>query len=367
VGPGIAVPAPKDVVDALESVTIKTSTAEDSGFQLTFTLESGSPLETVLILTSSGALPPLLRVILVATLNGADSVLIDGVVTQHEVTPGDGATFKLTLTGKDLTAVMAWDVLSFDGVPYPATPPEARVLLLLAKYAALGIVPMVIPSVLIDIPIPTHHIPRQKGNDLEYIRLLADEVGYVFYLDPGPVPGTNRAYWGPEIKVGSAQPALNLNLGVEQNVESMSFRFDGEKKRLPIVWIHEEITKAPIPIPIPDITPLNPPLGMVPPSLRGLRHLVGTGKLSPVRAALVGLAVAARSSDAVFAQGTLDVVRYGRLLKARELVGVRGAGMAFDGLYYTTSVTHEIRRGEYKQQFELARNGLVSTVSQVPA
>ena len=44
-------------------------------------------------------------------------------------------------------------------------------------------------------------------------------------------------------------------------------------------------------------------------------------------------------------------------------MGVRGAGYCFDGLYYVKSVTHHIKRGEYKQNFTLTRNGLVSTVS----
>ena len=43
------------------------------------------------------------------------------------------------------------------------------------------------------------------------------------------------------------------------------------------------------------------------------------------------------------------------MLKARGLVGVRGAGPAFDGLYYVKSVTHSIKRGEYKQSFTLTR------------
>ena len=41
--------------------------------------------------------------------------------------------------------------------------------------------------------------------------------------------------------------------------------------------------------------------------------------------------------------------------------------VAFDGLYYVKSVTHSIKRGEYKQSFSLARNGLLSTVPKVPA
>ena len=45
------------------------------------------------------------------------------------------------------------------------------------------------------------------------------------------------------------------------NVESMSFSFDGRPRTLPIVYMQEPTTKVPIPIPIPDINPLNPPLG----------------------------------------------------------------------------------------------------------
>ena len=86
-------------------------------------------------------------------------------------------------------------------------------------------------------------------------------MGYVFYVDPGPVPGTNIAYWGPEIKVGVPQPALNIDMDAHTNVESLSFSFDGAKTTLPIVFIQNQLTKVPIPIPIPNINPLQPPLG----------------------------------------------------------------------------------------------------------
>ena len=56
----------------------------------------------------------------------------------------------------------------------------------------------------------------------------------------------------------------------------------------------------------------------------------------------------------------------GDVLRARSLVGVRGAGLAFDGLYYVSEVTHRIQRGEYKQDFKLVRNGLISTLPEVP-
>jgi hypothetical protein len=69
----------------------------------------------------------------------------------------------------------------------------------------------------------------------------------------------------------------------------------------------------------------------------------------------------------VTANGSLDVLRYGRMLKARKLVGVRGAGIAYDGLYYVSSVTSRLKRGEFTQSFNLTRNGLVSITPTVPA
>ncbi|HTD87212.1 MAG TPA: hypothetical protein VK850_11600, partial [Candidatus Binatia bacterium] len=138
-------------------------------------------------------------------------------------------------------------------------------------------------------------------------------------------------------------------------------------KTLPIVFIQNPQTKVPIPIPIPDITPLNPPLGLIPPMPKNIEPITDTAKYSPIRGAMIGLAKAAKSADGVTANGSLDVLRYGRVLKARKLVGVRGAGAAFDGLYYVKSVTHNIKRGEYKQSFTLSRNGLLSTFQTVPA
>jgi hypothetical protein len=48
------------------------------------------------------------------------------------------------------------------------------------------------------------------------------------------------------------------------------------------------------------------------------------------------------------------------------LVGVRGAGLTYDGLYYVDSVTHNIQRGQYKQSFQLSRDGLISITPKVP-
>jgi hypothetical protein len=365
IGPGVPVPVPQSVLEVLtEAKVVVTAGETASGFELQFQLSKDSPLHT-LFLVSGGAPIPLVRVMLVATLNGVQEVLIDGLMTNHEVLPAaDGGSPTLVVKGKDLTAAM--DYIDFSGLPYPAMPVPARVLLILAKYAALGIIPLVIPPLLSDVPSPTSQIVRHQGTDLNYIRQLATEAGYVFYIKPGPVPGTSTAYWGPEIRIGVPQPALNYDMDAHTNVESLNFTLDTEKTVLPVVLIQEPITKAPIPIPIPNAGILNPPLGLASPIPKKWVPLKDTAKRSATQAALFGLAESAKSTDNVVGNGSLDVLRYGRILKARELVGVRGAGMAFDGLYYVRSVTHQLARGQYKQQFTLVRNGLISTIPVVP-
>jgi hypothetical protein len=365
-GPIVAVPAPREVVDALQQVQVQTgSGATQSGFELTFTLSNRSPLHTLFLLSGAAAVP-ILRVVIAVTVGATTTVLSDGVMTHHEVRSDGGPSSTLVVKGKDLSALM--DIIPLDGVPYPAMPASVRALTALAKYAAVGVVPLVIPEVIPDVPIPTDRIPRHQGTDYAYVTALAHEAGYVFYIDPGPVPGTSRAYWGPELRVGVPQPALNASLdGPHANVESLSFTFDKERKTMPIVFIQEPTSKAAIPIPVPDITPLNPPLGLVPPLPIKQKRLTDTAKLTPAAAAMRGLAYASQHADSVFGTGSLEVARYGHVLRSRGLVGVRGAGEAFDGLHYVSSVTSTLARGSFRQSFTLARNALLSTVPTVPA
>ena len=368
VGPLVPLPVPRVVLDALQSVEVRTAAGSASGFQLTFTITARSPLNTIFLLaagTNTGMGTPPLRVLLIVTMNGSAQPLFDGVMTHVEVQPGGrGQAGTLTVTGEDVTKAM--DMQDFSGLPFPAVPVEGRVALLCAKYAPFGLIPMVIPVLFPDVQIPIDKIPAQKGTDLAYIQELARQVGYVFYVEPGPAPGTNIAYFGPEIKLGIPQPALNLDMDALTNVESLSFSFDPTKGVLPIVYIQNQLTRVPIPIPIPNLNPLQPPLGALPTPIANLKVLKDTAKMSPMRAISAGLAEAAKSQDAVSGSGSLNVLRYGRVLKARGLVGVRGAGVAYDGLYYVSSVTSRLKRGEFKQSFELTRNGLVSITPNVP-
>ncbi|HEX3359153.1 MAG TPA: hypothetical protein VHS31_19395, partial [Tepidisphaeraceae bacterium] len=180
-------------------------------------------------------------------------------------------------------------------------------------------------------------------------------------------PGTSIAYWGPEVRIGIPQPALNVNLDAWTNVESLSFRYAPQSSVLPIVYLQEPTTKLVFPIPIPPVSPFSPPLGAVVPIPQKVEYLNDTAKQSPAQALMLGIARATATGDVVSGDGTLNVLRYGSILRARQLVGVRGAGLAYDGLHYVSSTTHRIQRGEFKQSFQLKRNGLISNTPLVPA
>jgi hypothetical protein len=364
IGPGVPVPVPASVMNALASVQVTSNTDGPSYFQLTFSVSTKSPLNTLFLL-GQGAQLPILRVVLLVIVRGMPDVLMDGVVTNCQIQAGTGGQSTLTVTGEDLSKLM--DYIPRDGLPFPAMATYLRVNLILAQYAGFGITPAVVPPISLAVFSPTEHIPRQKGTDLEYIKDLAGESGYEFYVDPGPLPLQSIAYWGPSIRLGIPQPALNTDMDAMTNVESMDFNFDAESAGIPIVMIYPKKLKFGIPVPIPNINPFAPPLGLIPPLPKRADIDRDSARKDVTEALLCALGRAAKNSDSTSVSGSLDVTRYGRVLKARKLVGVRGAGQAYDGLYFVKSVTHNIKQGEYKQNFSLVRNGLISTVPRVPA
>lgn len=359
--PAVYAPVPQPLADAIQSVQVTSTAGQANGFQLTFAVSSKSVITTTLL--PAGFFDPRARVVLVAIVAGTPVVLMDGVVTRQDLGPSDepGAS-TLTLTGEDLSVLMDLD---HQRMCWPAMSRDARALAICAKYAVYGMIPAVVPPVITDVQPPNEKIPIQSGTDLAYLKAMASEAGYVFFVNPGPAPGASVAYWGPQVRVGPLQSALTIGMGAATNVESLSFSFDGLSRTQYAITYTEPTTKLSIDLPVPDISLLHPPLAARPAIALRTEPLPDVSDLTPTQIALLGLARTSASADAVTGQGKLDVLRYGHVLMARQLVGVRGAGLAYDGVYYVTSVTHEIKRGEYKQSFSLARDGLVSLTPEV--
>ena len=342
-----------------------TSGTDRAGFQLTFAMGTTSILQTALL--PAGFFDPIVtRVIVMVTVRGLPQVLIDGVITRHEMSPSnEPGKSTLTVTGEDLTALM--DLAEMPFMRFPAQPVNVRVMAMLAKYAAFGIVPIVIPPVIPGTTNPLEELPTQRGTDLSYIRELASNAGYVFYIEPGPAPGMNLAYFGPDVRIPIPQPALAINADAASNVESVSFSLDGLAKKIIVLSVLDPATKKiPIPLPVPNVSVLRPPLGARPTPPAKLEFSHEHAALDIPEAVGRALALSFAASDAITASGSLDVMRYGRPLRSRMMVGVRGAGLGYDGLYYVNSVTHDIKRGGYRQSFSLSRDGLVSPTPVVP-
>jgi hypothetical protein len=361
VGPVVPVVAPASVVNALLSVQV-TNGKDKSGFQLTFAVGKESPLLKTML--PAGYFDPMsTRVIVIVTTGGFPHVLMDGMVTRQELTPSnEPGQSTLTITGEDLSVLM--DIVEMPFMRYPAMTSIAQIYLILAKYAAFGIVPVAIPPFLPDASFPTRETPTHEGTDLEYLKKKASDHGYVFYVEPGPLPGQSTAYWGPDVRIPVPQKALNANMDADTNTESMSFSLDGLAKKVIVATIYDPATsKIPFLVPIPNFNLFKPPLGARPTLPSKVEFPDYLSKENPMSAANK---ILGRSSDAISVSGTLDVLRYGRVLRNRMLVGVRGAGLAYDGLYYVNSVTHNIKSGEYKQSFQLSRDGLISNTPRVP-
>jgi hypothetical protein len=359
IGPTVAVPVPPLVIDALDQIEITHSDQGRSGFQITFTAGRGGL--TGLIdypLLGVPILKPFNRVIVLLTINAVPSVLMDGIITHQQLLPSNepGAS-TLTVTGEDVSVMMDLEEKS---VEHPAQDETVIATKLIAGYAQYGLIPMVIPPTVVDPPLPIERVPVQQGTDLAYLTQLADRFGYVFFVTPGPAPAANTAYWGPPMRIGVPQRALSVNLGPETNVATLHFRNDGLAPTLVTGQVQDRLSNQAMPV--QTVASTRPPLSSLPAILANQPNVRRTqlrqSGLTSVQALARAQGVTDASSDAVVAEGELDGLRYGSILQARSLVGLRGAGFTYDGFYYVKRVTHVLRREQYTQRFTITREGV---------
>ncbi len=362
IGSTVPVPVPLLLTESLESIEVKHSDKGRSGFEMTFLAGRAGVMDLVdYPLLRTRLLEPYNRVILIVTFNVTPRVLMDGIITNRELTPGEQpGTTKVTVIGEDIGVMM--DLVE-RSVEHPAQPDWLIVSKLILRYARYGLIPEVLPTKVIDMPLPPERTPVQQCTDLGHIEKLGRRHGHVFSLTPGPVPGTTRAYWGPPRLLGIPQRALSVDFGSSTNVDSISFNLNAlEPENVEGDVQDHQINRK---LPVLTFGSLRPPLSAMPHWLVN-RTKMRTSRFREVTPGVVvalgrAQAQADRSTeDTLTATGKLDAGRYGDLLQARGLVGLRGVGWLYDGLYYVKEVTHSIRHHEYSQSFTLTREGLGS-------
>jgi hypothetical protein len=357
VGPTVPVPPPPTFIEALEDVEVSTSDQERSGFRLTFKVGRNDSMPLDYDLLTGPLLRPCSRVLLVVTFNAVPRVLMDGIVTNQQLSHGQQpGTSTLTVIGEDVSVMMDLEERSAE---HPAQNEMVIALKIIATYARFGLIPMVLPPPSIDMPLPIDRIPVQQGTDLQYLKQMADRFAYVFYVKPGPAPLTNTAYWGPPVRVGLPQRALKTNVGPNTNVSSIGFQYDGLAPTRVEGQVQDRRLNSTMPVQTFASTrlPLAAQNALLTQGCTRVRQFRQSG-LDTMQAFARAQADTDNASDrTVTATGELDALRYEGILEPRGLVGLQGAGFSYDGFYYVKQVTHRIRVGSYTQSFTLTREG----------
>ena len=350
VGKTVPQPAPADVVDAITRVEVTNDAELGDGFQISFTL--GKDQAGSYGVLDGGALDLFNRAVIAVAVGAVPEVLIDGIIAHHQLVPSNEPGMStLTVTGRDLRQVLD---LEEKNEKYENQPDFVIFTRLIADYGQYGLVPQATPTT--DFPIELQRIPRQHETDLKFIERMAKRNGFVFYIEPVTF-GVNRAYFGPETRAGVPQPALTVNMDAFTNVNTLSFSHDALASTGAAGSIVEPFTK--ISIPLPSLPSLRiPPLAASPTPAQRKTIVRNAANQNPAQAASTAAAAATNAPEPVKGEGELDTLRYGGVLRARQPVGVRGAGHSYDGNYYVRRVKHVITSGvSYTQQFAISREG----------
>lgn len=358
-GPTIAVPVPFSIAEALTSVEVTHNDSGPSGFQLTFQVGRSGPLDLLDYgLLKNPLIRPFMRVILLVRFAIVPQVLMDGIITQVSLSPSEepGAS-TLTVTGEDVSVMMD---LEQEQSSHPAMPDYAIVLQLVAKYLQYGLVPPLPPALnprALNPRNPLEELTERPANltDRAYIQELANLYGFLFYVTPGPAPLVNTVHWGPPARLSLPQGTLSVNMGPATNIQSINFRFDAMRPQQ-VTFMEDESERT---LSEPGRTRSIVPLARDTPQAKRKTFLP---EGDPSRVEMRAQSMVDQSfDDVVTANGQLDALRYGGLLNPRGLVGLRGAGQTYDGLYYVKTVTHSISKGRYTQSFSLSREGTGTT------
>lgn len=361
IGPSpVALPMPPEALQALEELDIRLSDSEPSGFRMVLRAGRSGPtdfLETPLVADprfNRGS-----RLVVSILFDAVPTVIFDGLVSERYVSPGEGASQgRIVLLGHDLSFEMDREVKN---VERPAMDEMTIANLIALSYAQFGIIPMVMPPMVIDPPLPVERTPQQRCSDWDYLNEMARRHGYETYVEPGPVPLTNILYWGPPIRTGIPQRTLTVSSGPVTDAYDIQAANSAEELTAVETQVQDRQTGATMPV--RAMMPSQTPLGAVPEGAARMGQTrttrIETSGLTFAQAMARAQAEVDRSARRVVrVTGTVDSLRYNGALKARDQVYLRGAGLTFDGVYKVAEVRHRIRPGAYEQGFVLTRGEL---------
>jgi phage protein D len=351
------VPAPSEIVEAIQEVEIETSSEVASVFRLRLGIAQTAIGDWTVL--QHDLFRPLVPVSLrVLSGDGLPQAVINGYVSSLQATYADEPDQStVEVMGMDATLLMN---LQEKVMPWPNLSASAIAAAIFGQYA---IVPSVEPTA--PALVEPEGTTTQRGTDIRFLRRLAQRSGFECYVQPEPLSGVEMGHFRPPQLAGLPQAVLNVNFGAESNVSDFKVSYEMLRPTTVIAASVDVPTKAPQPAVAP--VPVSVPLGLEPSLLRVLPPPVvrpaGTGLSRTAELQASAQAIVDRSSWAIVAEGTAgsDV----GVLRPGGIVNVRGAGRVFNGSYYLTRVHHIINQEGYTQRFTARRNAIGMTGSEL--
>lgn len=201
------------------------------------------------------------------------------------------------------------------------------------------------------------HTEIQRGTDVQFLQALAKRNGYECYVEINPDSGVVEGHFHAPRLQQPPQGVLSVNMGLATNVNSFHARFDMLKPTTASaqnVDVHSKDPQS-----ANSDSEADKSLGMTSTVATANSRqvlLTGTGLSDTGELQTAAQAEVDRSSWAITADGEVNTVAYGDVLRAKRPVMVRGAGLQFSGTYYVESVLHSFTGDGYSQQFSLKRN-----------
>lgn len=196
----------------------------------------------------------------------------------------------------------------------------------------------------------------QRGTDIQFLQQLAHRNGFEVFVETNGVTGIVEGHFHAPRLDDPSQGVLSVNMRDATNVNTFNARFDmlrpataeasnlddGERESQQAQSSSARETTLGRSTTLDTSRPRK-----VLPSQTGL---VRAGELQTLTQAITD-----RSSLAITADGELNTVAYGGVIRAKRKITVRGAGV-YSGEYYVERVHHVFTGDSYTQGFTLRRN-----------
>lgn len=292
--------------------------------------------------------------------SGLSEPLISGYVTSQrvEISNEPGQSF-LEVVGMDATVLMNLEE------KIAAWPNMADSDIATAIFSQYGFVPDVEQSQPVRQELDVTTI--QRGTDIRFLRRLAARNGFVCYVESDPLLNTDVGHFLRPNLQGRAQGVLSVSFSADTNVSSFNARYEMLRPttaRSSDVDIRSKSVQNGQAQSVSDNAlgqeGLLDRLTQQPVVLPGKTGLASTGELQTLCQSVVD-----RSAWAIIAEGELNTAVYEGILRAHRTVNVRGAGHLYSGTYYVSRVLHTFSGEGYTQRFELRRNAIGLSGSEV--